>query len=194
MATRTCSSASGWGLSSRRLPVVLLLAAVAILGCAEAQISPQLRGQAVPVDFAELAANPERFLNETVILGGQIINTVPTPEGTLLTILQTKTENLDRPEGPETSKGRFMALYKGFLDPQIYAQGRQVTVAGQVAGKRMAKLGEIEYAYPLIKAEQVYLWPRPEPRVYYAPYGYAPYWPYGPYYYAPYGFYPWGWW
>ncbi len=192
MATRTSSSASGWGLSSRLLGLALL---ALVLGCAEAQIAPEIRGQAVPVDFAQLTANPERFLNETVILGGQIIKTMPTPEGTVITVLETKTENLGRPEGPETSRGRFMAVYQGFLDPEVYGAGRQVTVAGQVMGKRVEKLGEVDYAYPLIRAQDIYLWPKPEPRPYYAPYGYAPYWPYGPYYYAPYRFYgPWGWW
>lgn len=184
MATRTSSSASAWGRSSRLLLGLLLLAAAGV-ACAGAPISPELRGEAVPVSFADLVANPERYQDETVILGGQIIKTVPTPEGTMLTILQTKTENEDRPSGPETSQGRFMALYKGFLDPQIYAEGRQVTVAGKVAGKKVERLGEIDYGYPLIAAGQVYLWPKPEPRSYYPNYG-----PYYPYYWGPY----WGRW
>src|SRR3972149_3741212 len=107
MATRTSSSASAWGRSSRLLLGLLLLAAAGA-ACAGAPISPELRGEAGAVSFPDLVAPPE---------------------GTMLTVLQTKTENEDRPSGPETSQGRFMALYKGFLDPQIYAEGRQVTVA-----------------------------------------------------------------
>jgi outer membrane lipoprotein len=183
------SSASAWGPPSRLLPLALLLAVLAAGCAATAPISPALKTQAQPVKFEELQANPEQFQGETVILGGQIIDATPTPEGTQVTVLQTKTEDAERPEGADTSLGRFIALYKGFLDPQIYAKGRQVTVAGKVAGKRMEKLGQVDYAYPLIRAEQVYLWPRPQP-AYYAPY----YYPWGPYW-GPYGFYgPWWWW
>lgn len=195
MATRTSSSASVWARSSRPLLWLLVLMAAGV-ACAGAPIAPELRGEAVPVDFPELLASPERFRGETVILGGQIISTVPTPEGTLLTVLQTRTEGTDRPKGPETSQGRFMALYKGLLDPQVYAEGRQVTVAGRVAGKRVERLGEIDYGYPLIDAAQVYLWPKPEPRYYYpygpygGPYG-GPFWPY--YYWGPYRYGPWWW-
>jgi outer membrane lipoprotein len=190
MATRMSSSASVWGLSSRAL---LLAALVLALGaCATAPITPEIEGQAMSVVFSDLAANPDQFKGQTVILGGQVIKAVPAPEGTVLTVLQTKTEGDERPEGPETSQGRFMAVSKGFLDPQIYAPGRQVTVAGTVAGKRVEKLGEIDYPYPLIEADQVYLWPRSEPR-YYAPY-WGPYWPWGSAYYGPYGYWgPWWW-
>jgi outer membrane lipoprotein len=160
-----------------RLTLALLLAGLAA-GCAGANhISPALRAEAVPVDFRELVADPDRFKGETVILGGVILESEPGPEGTLLTILQTRTEEGERPGEAETSQGRFMALAKGFLDPELYAAGRQVTVAGKVEGKRTAQVKGFSYTYPLIAAEQVYLWPLPEG------YGY-PYYPsYYPYYY-----------
>ncbi|MFH0811001.1 MAG: Slp/YeaY family lipoprotein [Pseudomonadota bacterium] len=193
MAIRRCpfpASARGW---PSRLPPLLMLLAMAGGGCATtAPITPSLKSQAVPVDFARVTANPDQFKGQTVILGGQVVSAEPTTEGTLLTMLETKTDDAERPQSAETSRGRFMALYKGFLDPQIYAKGRQVTVAGQVEGSRLAKVGQLEYRYPYIMAEQVYLWPRPDPAYYYAPYGYGAYWPYGPYFHGPFG--PWWWW
>jgi outer membrane lipoprotein len=192
MAIRTLSSASVWARPSRPL-LALLVLVVAAAGCATtAPIRQEIKAQATPVDFSELATNPDKFKGETVILGGQIIKTTPTADGTLLTVLETKTKDAERPGGREATQGRFMALAKGFLDPQVYSEGRQVTVAGKVAGKRMDKVGELEYAYPLINADQVYLWPRPDPYYYYPPL-YGSYWPY--YYpYGPYGaFGPWWW-
>ena len=151
----------------------------------------------MPVDFPELMANPERFRGETVILGGEIIDAVPTANGTRLNVLQTRTDDAERPGPSDTSQGRFVAMYQGFLDPAIYAKGRQVTVAGVVAGAQAQTVGNTQQTQPLINAQQVYLWPPPQPRYYYAPGPYyyypfySPFWPYEPYYapyYAP--FYP----
>jgi outer membrane lipoprotein len=163
------------------LAAALLLAAVTVSCAATAPIRPDVRNQATPVDFAELATNPEEFRGETVILGGVIISATPIPEGTQLVVLETKTEGDERPGPPDTTQGRFVAVSRLFLDPQVYQQGRPVTVAGVVVGKATQKIGEVEQSHPLIAAEQVYLWPPPEPRYY-------SYYPYYPYYYEP--FYP----
>ncbi|MBW2023760.1 MAG: Slp family lipoprotein [Deltaproteobacteria bacterium] len=37
----------------------------------------------------------------------------------------------------DKSKGRFLALYKGFLDVAIYRRGREVTIGGKIIGKRV---------------------------------------------------------
>lgn len=47
----------------------------------------------------------------------------------------------------------------GFLDPFVYSVGRQVTVAGILAGKEVHPLGEISYTYPIVTSRELYLWP-----------------------------------
>ena len=37
----------------------------------------------------------------------------------------------------DKSKGRFLALYKGFLDVAVYRWGREVTIGGKITGKRV---------------------------------------------------------
>ena len=167
----------------------LLLAAALFAGCATtAPLQPDIRAAAMPVDFPDLMANPERFRGETVILGGEIIDAVPTANGTRLNVLQTRTDAAERPGSSDTSQGRFVAMYQGFLDPAIYATGRQVTVAGTVAGAQAQTVGNTQQTQPLINAQQVYLWPQPQPRYYYAPGPYYyypfynPFWPYEPFY------------
>jgi outer membrane lipoprotein len=75
-----------------------------------------------------------------------------------------------------------MALYEGFLDAAIYSEGREVTVAGEVKGKRVLPLGEIQYAYPLISIKELYLWPPKIKKGFFYPY---PHW-YYPWWYDPY--------
>ena len=59
------------------------------------------------------------------------------------------------------SCGRFLVHFEGFLDPAIYAKGRRITVLGEVAGKRVLPLKEMEYSYPVLLPREHYLW-RPE--------------------------------
>ena len=83
----------------------------------------------------------------------------------------------------DESEGRFLALNSGYLDVAIYNRGRKVTVAGEVQGKKIQRLGEIDYTYPLISAKGIHLWPvEKEDRFYFYPYWHYPSW-YGSYWY-----------
>ena len=52
-----------------------------------------------------------------------------------------------------------MALCEGYLDPAVYSQGRQVTLAGRVLGTHTDTVGEITYVYPLLACLEVCLRP-----------------------------------
>jgi len=67
-----------------------------------------------------------------------------------------------------------------FLDPEIYSKDRKVTVGGKVAGSRQRALGNRIYEYPVIEAQEIYLWPRKDKHAR----------PYYPFYYDPW-YYPW---
>jgi outer membrane lipoprotein len=71
----------------------------------------------------------------------------------------------------DKTEGRFLALDSRYLDVYVYAQGREVTVAGEVLGKRTLPLDTTEYTYPLIRVKELYLWPVIE-KNYYDPYPY----------------------
>lgn len=51
----------------------------------------------------------------------------------------------ERPINLDVSQGRFLGEYDGFLDSDIYAKGRQITLAGRVQGVKVMKLGQMEY-------------------------------------------------
>jgi outer membrane lipoprotein len=117
--------------------------------------------------------DPEAYKGKTVLWSGVIISSVNVKEGTLIEVLQKPADMQGKPKDVDESEGRFLALYPGYLDVAIYNGGRKVTVAGEVQGKKIQRLGEIDYTYPLISAKEIHLWPvKKEDRVYYP----CPYW------------------
>lgn len=144
-----------------------------IAGCAPV-ISEQIREEArQDITFQEVFNNPEQYQGEIIIVSGIIIEALNTPEGTELKVLQRPGDYLGRPKDVDESEGRFLALEKQYLDVEIYKKGREITIAGKVQGKKTLLLGEIEYTYPFLLVEELYLWP--VIRKYDYPYNYYPY-------------------
>ncbi len=177
----------------RIISVIVLTAAMAS-GCASVISTGVLERVNSDITFEALKKAPQSHKGEVVLLAGVIVDTTLTPTGATLEIYQTGMDWENRPKNPDRSEGRFLAEYQGFLDPEIYSRGRQVTVAGKILGVKVKKLGEMDYAYPLLRAEEIYLWEKekPLPR---GPYpGYDPWGPWGfwgPWYprYSPYWYY-----
>ncbi|HHT9138260.1 MAG TPA: Slp family lipoprotein [Candidatus Wunengus sp. YC60] len=154
---------------SRSMPIVLLLS---LAGCAPV-ISKQIREQVKPdLTFREVLNDPEHYKGQMVVLSGVIIETKNTKEGTLLIILQRPAGFRGQPKDVDESEGRFLALDSRYLDANVFAKGRAVTVGGEIQEKRVLPSDEIEYAYPLIYVKEIYLWPVVEKRYY------SPYYPY----------------
>ena len=144
-------------------------------------ISRQLREQAAKeLTLSVVLKNPDAYKGKTVLWSGVIISSVNLKEGTVIEVLQKPADMEGKPKDVDESEGRFLALKPGYLDVAIYRQGREVTVAGGVQGKKMQRLGEIEYTYPLISGKEIHLWPvEKEQRVYYPyPYYHYPWWYY----------------
>lgn len=111
------------------------------------------------VRFEQILEDPEAYRGRTVLLGGKIIKTENFSDKTMIVILQHPLGLRKRPTAKDVSKGRFIVSVPGFLDPAIYRTGRTITVVGEVAGKEVRPLDEIEYAYPIIVRREIYLWP-----------------------------------
>ena len=140
------------------------LCAALLAGCATSPVSRPLRLAAErDITFERAAKGPEAFKGSLVIWGGYVVDAVNVSSGTDIIILDTPLEGDDEPAAPEASTGRFLAKSDKFLDPAIYVKGAKVTVAGRIAGWEMQPLGKIQYAYPVLKAEEIHLWPREKP-------------------------------
>jgi outer membrane lipoprotein len=136
---------------------LLILVVTSLLGCAHV-ISQELRERAdKELSFAALLKDPDRYVGRFVIFGGIIASTANTEVGTYIEVVQKALDFRGRPENTDVSGGRFLILSERYLDSAIYSQGTEVTVAGEVIGKRVRPLGEIQYAYPLIKSSEIHL-------------------------------------
>jgi outer membrane lipoprotein len=134
-----------------------------VVSCAHVISKEVLKEVDKNVTFAQLAKDPDAYKGKTVLFGGAIIETINVADKSRIMVLQQPLDRRDRPVAGDVSEGRFIVTTQGFLDPAIYSPGRLVTVAGQVVGKERHPLGEIEYTYPVIEKQGLYLWPIERP-------------------------------
>lgn len=134
---------------------------------------------------AEVRKDTPKYLNSMVRWGGTIASVENRPNYTLVEIVARELSGNGRPNQSDRSMGRFLARIDDFLDPAIYEKGRLLTVNGTVVDNVTRPIGEFTYNFPVVKADDYFLW-RPLPP---APrYNYDPFWYYDPWY--PYS-YPW---
>lgn len=122
---------------------------------------------------------PERYLNARVRWGGTIATVQNLPQETRVEIVVRDLAGDGEPKDLDRSEGRFIAIFRSFLDPAIYAPERSLTVTGRFGGTTVKKLGDMDYRYPVVEVQAYYLWPKPVPRYEYRdPFLYDPWYPY----------------
>lgn len=134
------------------------------------------REAARDVTFEALRQNAEEYKGETVIIGGHILEIRNLVDETKILVLQAPLNVRDEPKDRDLSKGRFVVVCDGFLDPAIYERGRRITVAGEIIGEEQATLNDHRFSMPVIRSREIFLWKESRD-------------PMGYYYYDP--FYPW---
>lgn len=136
--------------------------AVVLVALAAASCAPFPREVMQRVDegalFSLVRENPDRYRGKTVLWGGVIVETEVGPQETRILIVNTALDMRKRPDNVDRSEGRFIAIQKGYLDPAIYARGREITVVGEVSGQEERPLGAISYRYPAVTIERLMLW------------------------------------
>ena len=171
---------------AKNLPILAFLFLMIFSGCAPIIPQELKRNIGKNITIHEVVKNPDACKGKMVLWGGEVLRAVNKKEGTMIEVLQLPLDRSDRPKHVDVSEGRFLVLHPDYLDVAIYRPGREITVVGKIQGIRKLPLGEIEYEYPLLKAEKIHLWKiKPEEiKVYheYPPYPYwYPYWWWYPY-------------
>jgi outer membrane lipoprotein len=144
----------------RNLIFLLIFASLLGGGCAPTFSRELLSQVNTSITFGELQAGPERYQGEWVMLGGVIIDTRNTAQGTSVEVLQRPLDRRGRPRETDDTGGRFMIESEQFLDAAVYQRGKQLSVVGQVSGQTVRPLGEMQYRYPVVTAKELRLWER----------------------------------
>ncbi|HWR59568.1 MAG TPA: Slp family lipoprotein [Thermodesulfovibrionales bacterium] len=167
-----------------RLIIVVLLS-VSLFACAPVLRKDYLDSGIRDIPLSEVKQNPAQYKGKIFILGGIIVSTKVTEEGSLIEAISLQTDSRGYPAG--SSEGRYLALYpkeKGMLDPQIYRKNRKISLAAEFVDTRQGKIDEAKYVYPFFSIKDFHLW---EERTYfyqqpyYSPYYYNQYWSDTPY-------------
>jgi outer membrane lipoprotein len=175
----------------RLLPMMLI--GLMVLSCAPVLRYDLMKRGIFDVRLSDIKKTPAPHRGKLFILGGIIVKTTATKEGSLIEASYVPVDSRGYLKNISASNGRFLALYKGFLDPLIFRHKRELTIAGVFRGTRLGKIDEMNYTYPFFEIEELYLWE--EMRDYYRSYpyppSYYPYWRYGPWWYDPWWHDPW---
>ena len=174
------------------LPILFL---VLVCSCAPVLRQEIMDASIKEYSLSDMKKNPEAYEKNLFILGGIIIDTKATSEGSLIEALYVPVDSRGYLKNIGIFQTRFLALFpkeSGFLDPIIFKRDREITCAGEFHGLSEGRIEEMEYTYPFFIIKELYLWA--ERREYYNwPYYYEPYpywWDYPHQWYgSPY----WGW-
>jgi len=160
-----------------------LLAALLLSACAS-QVPLNIReAPDSNADLGQVRADAAPYMGQQVRWGGTIISTENRADVTWLTVLGRPLYKDGKPEFTDDSAGRFIAVVPEFLEPEVFAPDRQVTVTGTLARTEAGKVGAHPYIYPVVNAEAWYLWPvetrRNDYDPWYDPWFYDPWYPFG---------------
>ena len=121
--------------------------------------------------------NIPEYIGQRVRWGGVIANVTNEKDTTVMEIVDFPLNKKGRPQESDLTQGRFLARFKGFLDPVVYAKGREITIIGPINKSSKGFINRFEYTYPEILVDSFRLW-QIEKQIEYI---YEPNW-YGPWY------------
>ena len=138
--------------------MIVFILLIAINGCTPI-FSEQTRKMInTDASFKSVKAAPESYIGKTIMLGGRIAKVSNSVEGSYLEIVQFDLTSSSFPEDTFLSYGRFLAVSDSFLDPMIFSRGALITLVGEIKGKRIQRLENMDYTYPLLVLRDWHLW------------------------------------
>jgi len=142
----------------------LALVVLTIAGCASGPIEIDERAISVePVTASQVAGNPD-LARGTVLWGGTIIGSANLDGGSQLELLAYPLDRTQRPQTGLISQGRFIVTSEAYLETVDFAEGREVTVLGDLEGTDEVTIGGARRELPVVGASQLHLWTGSGPR------------------------------
>jgi len=134
-----------------------------ISGCAHV-ISRDLRARVdQSITFKDVQKNPNTYKGKVVLWGGEIIQTLPQKDETvLIEVLEWPLGWRGEPRRTVSFQGRFLVFVKEPLDLSLYKRGAKITVAGEIQGstlgEKIKSITDTTYHYPLLLSKEIHLW------------------------------------
>lgn len=159
----------------RHCPILVVLVCLGGLsGCASTQSESLDSGQAIVAASISDVQADERLplldvnqdlpgadtVDADAVRWGGTITRIDNLAGgrTLLEIVSRPLRGNGRPVHNDKSDGRFVAYIDKFLDPEIVVTGRDITVVGTLVARQSGSIGETQYVFPVIAAQDVNYW------------------------------------
>ncbi len=144
--------------SSSPFFLAALLAGSMAGGCATNQevcVKPVGQLDLTPSEVATSA----RGTGQVVSWGGQVVETRNRRSDTELEIIGYPLDDCGRPVTQAQPQGRFLVRHSGYLEPQDYRPGRQVTATGRITEMTDEQVGEAHRRFPILGESTIRLWP-----------------------------------
>ena len=169
----------------------MVLCAFLLSACSS--VPKNVRGDVAEVTVSAVQTGVGQFQGMPVRWGGVIAQMQIKDGMSKVEIVEKPLSSSGRPVAGNLTGGRFIAIFSGFVDPLIFATGREITVMGSIQEVIEGKISEQPYTYPVLAVSGHHLW---EERQYYDDYNttvvvragywdpyYNPYWWGHPYHY-----------
>jgi outer membrane lipoprotein len=134
-----------------------LLICLALAACSSTP-SRQVMGKR-DITPAQAVKQFDRLKTEVLEWGGVIVESRNLEETTEIQIIAYPLQKSGRPDLDKAPISRFIAVSPGYLETADYSKGRSITLSGTLLGIRDGKVGDADYRFPLIKPNEMQLWP-----------------------------------
>lgn len=123
--------------------------------------APVLKSVSSPTALlpVQAAIDADHYRGTEVVWGGEVVEVRNREDSSEIVIVAYPLDEGQRPQRGDDSLGRFIAVLPGYVESFDYPQGRFVTIAGKIDGRRDDRIGEQPYAYALVRADETHLWP-----------------------------------
>ncbi len=135
--------------------VISLVTVFALMGCGASPL--KLDGVSRTITPQMVKTN-NTYEGKKVAWGGLVIKTDVLKKVTQIEVLAYPLNEDGEPVRNAAAQGRFLINHPGFLEPADYAAGRWISVVGEINHIHLGKVGEAEYTFPVIVAQQLHLW------------------------------------
>jgi outer membrane lipoprotein len=142
---------------SRLLVYLSFITLLLLTGCASSPKFDNARYD-TSIQPNQVAESFASYQHKTLLWGGRIVSVANLSEGTQLEVLGHPLTDSQMPNTNQTSTGRFLVFSKEFLEPLDFTEGRLITVAGPIEEVQNGRVGAVDYQYPVLNSEEIYLW------------------------------------